>query len=143
MKYIYDILISITAINFSSETEIPTVPLPVCHQKTGGLGSGSTPYFFYNCPAVQGNNGWTLPDLDINVDFDPLVTGLSGMLQYSARTQLPLVIGLSNELLDDLAHTVPVTIIPGVNMAAPYIVDVRQVYGNRALAAFGIFEVSL
>ncbi len=28
-------------------------------------------------------------------------------------------------------------------MAAPYIVDIRQVNANRALAAFGIFEVSL
>ena len=92
---------------------------------------------------MTGENGWLLPDLDITVDFGPLLDGLSGMSQFSARTQLPLVIGLSNDLSDDVTHTVPVTFIPGINMAAPYIVGVRQVYTSRALAAFGIFEVSL
>lgn len=132
----------VTAIK-SSYTEIPTLPLPVCNQGTSGSGSDDTLLLFYNCPAVISDNGWLLPDLDINVDFGPLVIGLSGMFQFSARTQLPLVIGLSDDLGDDLNYTVAVTIIPGINMAAAYTVDARQVYSNRALAAFGIFEVSL
>ena len=128
----------------SSKTTIPTLPLPVCKQKTeDSSGSNRLPYFFYSCPAVIIDQAWLLPDLDINVDFGPLTAGLSGMFQFSARTQLPLVIGLSNELLDDLTHTVPVTMIPGVNIIAPYIVGVRQVYVNGAWAAFGIFDVSL
>lgn len=87
--------------------------------------------------------GLGLPDLNINVDFGPLLAGLSGMFQWSARIQLPLVIGLANDIRDDMAHTVPITMVPGINIAAPYIVDVRQVYTNGALAALGIFEVSL
>ncbi len=115
----------------------------MCSQKTTHPSSDSFPYFFYHCPAATVEKSLLLPDLDITVDFGPLLAGLSGMSQLSARTQLPLVIGLCNELYDDLIYTVPVTFIPGVNMAAPYIVDIRQVNANPALAAFGIFEVSL
>lgn len=119
--------------------------LPVCGQRErwSDFNDIKAPFFFYHCPPVTSPSGWALPDLDINVDFGPLVIGLSGMFQLSARTQLPLVIGLSDDLGDDLNYTVAVTIIPGINMAAAYTVDARQVYSNRALAAFGIFEVSL
>ena len=65
------------------------------------------------------------------------------MFQSSARTQLPLLIGLANDLYADVHHTVPVVFLPGVNMAASVIVDVRQIYTNGALAALGMFEVSL
>ena len=138
-----DILIFFAALN-SSETEIPTLPLPVCSQKTiPSSSSNRVPYFLYHCPTATVENLLLLPDLEITVDFGPLLVGLSGMSQISARTQLPLVIGLSNIPIVDVQHTVPVTFIPGVNMAAPYIVGVRQVNANRALAAFGIFGVSL
>ncbi len=84
---------------------------------------------------------WFLPDLNINVDFSQLAIGLSGMVQYSARTQLPLVIGLSNDVFIDAIYKVPLTIIPGVNMAASYTIRIRQVYANGILAALGMFEV--
>lgn len=116
--------------------------LPVCHQNPF-IDEISTPFFSYNCPSLSYQSTLFLPDLAINVDFGPLVNGLSGMVHYSARTQLPLVIGLSNDTVNDYTHTVPITILPGVNMAASYLMDVRQVYTNGALSSFGLFEVSL
>ena len=117
--------------------------LPVCQQYQGIDIESKVPLYYYACTPVIVNSTWYLPDLEINVDFDRLITGLSGMVQYSARTQLPLVIGLADNIDDNLIHTVPITIIPGVNMAASYIVDVRQVYTNRASAALGMFNVSI
>ncbi len=103
VNYIYegDILMFFAALN-SSETEIPTPSLPGCSQKTIPPSADSFPYFLYHCPAATVEKSLLLPDLDITVDFGPLLTGLSGMSQLSARTQLPLVIGLSNTLYDDL-----------------------------------------
>ena len=136
-----DILIFFVEMN-RSQTEIPTLPLPVCSQKAISTPDG-IPYFLYHFPAVTVDQALLLPDLEITVDFDPLLAGLSGMFQLSARTQFPLVVGLSNEIQDDVAHTVPVTFIPGVNMAASYIWGIRQIYTNGILAALGMFEVSM
>ncbi|KJA21276.1 hypothetical protein HYPSUDRAFT_88078 [Hypholoma sublateritium FD-334 SS-4] len=98
------------------------------------------PSFYYQCSSALISTDYVLPDLNINIDFDLLISGLSGMVG-PARTQLPLVIGLSDDPVDDLIHTESVTIIPGVNMAVSYIIDVRQVYNNGAMAAFGSFYV--
>ena len=122
----------------------PRLVPPVCVQHSKFLPNApNVPYYFYHCPPISTNTSYILPDLQINVDFSPLMDGLSNMVQSSARTQLPLLIGLSNNIYDDLIRTVPVAFLPGVNMAASVIVDVRQVYTNGALAALGMFEVSL
>ena len=122
----------------------PGLVPPVCVQHSKFLPNApNVPYYFYHCPPISTNTSYILPDLQINVDFSPLMDGLSNMVQSSARTQLPLLIGLSNNIYDDLIRTVPVAFLPGVNMAASVIVDVRQVYTNGALAALGMFEVSL
>lgn len=132
---VYVILMLFTVLANNSE-----LVLPVCHQKVLP-DAHNVPYYFYHCPPISTETSYILPDLQINVDFSPLVDGLSNIAQASARTQLPLLIGLANDLYDDIIHTVPVTFLPGVNMAASVIVDVRQVYTNGALAALGIFEV--
>ncbi|KJA25454.1 hypothetical protein HYPSUDRAFT_213835 [Hypholoma sublateritium FD-334 SS-4] len=116
--------------------------LPVCHQKALPDAHTGVPYYFYHCPPIPTETSYILPDLQINVDFGPLMDVLSNIAQASARTQLPLLIGLANDLYDDIIRTVPVTFLPGVNMAASVIVDVRQVYTNGALAALGIFEIT-
>ncbi len=121
---------------------IPDLVPPVCSQKAFP-GAHNVPYYFYHCPPIPTETSYILPDLQINVDFGPLMDGLSNIAQTSARTQLPLLIGLANDLYDDIVRTVPVAFLPGVNMAASVIVDVRQVYTNGALAALGMFEVSL
>ena len=115
----------------------------VCQQGVIPDVAGNVPYYFYHCPAIQTTTSYYLPDLQINVDFSLIMEGLSNMFQSSARTQLPLLIGLANDLYDDVHHTVPVVFLPGVNMAASVIVDVRQIYTNGELAALGMFEVSL
>ncbi|KJA20356.1 hypothetical protein HYPSUDRAFT_1092600 [Hypholoma sublateritium FD-334 SS-4] len=127
---------------FAINDSLSGSPLPVCHQHHR-LDVNRDPIYFYHCPPVILTSALFLPDLVISVDFGPLISGLSGLVQTSSRIQLPLVIGLSNEIKDDLTHTVPVTIIPGVNMAASYIVAVRQVFINGALAAFGIFDAAV
>ncbi|KJA20332.1 hypothetical protein HYPSUDRAFT_43228 [Hypholoma sublateritium FD-334 SS-4] len=123
------------------ELNLTDSALPVCQQLPHPESFPNSKEFFYRCPPVNSENlGTLLPDLNINVDFAHLVTGLSGMVQFSARLQLPLVIGLSNNVVDDFTHTIPLTIIPGVNMAASYIINIRQIYTNGALAAFGFFD---
>ena len=97
-------------------------------------------FFYYQCPFIIGTdqNQTVLTDLNINVNF----SSLGGLGPSYPRPQLPLLIGLSNNLMDDYTHTVPITILPGVNMAAPYIWGIRQIYANGVLAALGMFEVS-
>ena len=117
--------------------------LPYCHKTVDTNIFHNVSYYYYWCPSSKDASGeLLLPDLNINVDFGPLLTGLSGIFPYSARVQLPLVIGLSNDTFFDYTHTVPVTFIPGINMAAPYTLGLRQIYTNGILAALGIFEVS-
>lgn len=131
MKRIYNILLKF----FLEST---------CDQHILGPQVGNDTYYYYQCPTIIDESGdFFLPDIYINVDFGPLFTGLSGMVRSSSRIQLPLVIGLSNNIFDDYTHTVPVTMIPGVNIAASYILGIRQVYANGILAALGIFEVSM
>ena len=96
-------------------------------------------FSFYQCQFIIDANIPILTDLSINVNF----SALAGLEQFYNRRQLPLLIGLSNNLIDDYTHTVPVTIIPGVNMAASYIWGIRQIYTNGILAALGMFEVSM
>ena len=123
-------------VNYSSE-------LQGCSQKVVPDTQTHVPYYSYHCPPIKAETSYILPDLQINVDFGPLSDGLSKMDQLSARTQLPLLIGLANDLDDNIIRTVPVAFLPGVNMAASVIADVRQVNTNGALAALGMFEVSL
>lgn len=132
MRRLYNSLTSLIA----SETTTHN-PLE-CHQETS-FGSGNDRYFFYRCPTSVFDNQWVLPDLNINVNFGRLAS----ISHLYLRPQLPLVIGLSNNTFDDYTHTVPVTIIPGVNMAAPYILGIRQIYTSGVLATLGIFEVSM
>ncbi|KJA20329.1 hypothetical protein HYPSUDRAFT_68540 [Hypholoma sublateritium FD-334 SS-4] len=115
---------------------MPTYSYSQCEQ--GTFGSGNDSYFFCRCPTTVLNKQWVLADLNINVDFSLL----GNISHLYTRPQLPLVIGLSNNTIDDYTHTVPVTFIPGVNMAAPYILGIRQVYTNGVLAALGIFEAT-
>ncbi|KJA20333.1 hypothetical protein HYPSUDRAFT_816951 [Hypholoma sublateritium FD-334 SS-4] len=117
------------------------ITLPQCYTQITPDNAGNESYYSYLCPPADVVD-YTLPDLYITVDFGPLFTGLAGIDQPSGRTQLPLVIGLSNDLFNDYTHTVPVTIIPGMNMAAPYILGMRQIYTNVILATLGFFEAS-
>lgn len=137
MKGLYNILTSLIASDIS-DSETATTDFPRCQQ--GTLWSNDISYFFYECPLSDPAVGLMLPDLSINVDFGPLAV----IAQSYVRPQLPLLIGLSNSSLDDYAHTVPVTFIPGVNMAAAYILGIRQIYTDGVLlATLGMFEVSM
>ncbi len=88
-----------------------------CNQSVVADTQTHAPYLTYHCPPIRTETSYILPDLQINVDFAPLTDGLSKMDQVSARTQLPLLIGLANDLDDNLIRTVPVAFLPGVNMA--------------------------
>lgn len=136
MKGLYNILTSLIASD-SYDSETSTNDFPRCQQET--LWSDDISYFFYECPSTFVQDTLVLPDLDINVDFGPL----AGIAPSYVRRQLPLLIGLSNNTFDDYTHSLPVSIIPGVNMAAPYIVGIRQIYTNGVLATLGMFEVSM
>ena len=91
-------------VNYSSE-------LQGCSQKVVPDTQTHVPYYSYHCPPIKAETSYILPDLQINVDFGPLSDGLSKMDQLSARTQLPLLIGLANDLADNIIHTVPVAFL--------------------------------
>ncbi|KAF5315033.1 hypothetical protein D9619_007477 [Psilocybe cf. subviscida] len=92
-----------------------------------------------------GDKFWFLPDLLININFTMLAPGTPMANPTSIQKASHVVIGLSNStdsVKNIIQRTIPFALIQGVNLAASIIPDIRQIYSNPALAAFGIFQMT-
>lgn len=85
-------------------------------------------------------NTFDCPDLDsyyinrytIVVDFT----------ESSAPNMLEVRIGLTNDTEKIIAHTKPVTLLPGVNLVATTSMHIRQTFSSPLFSGLGLFEVS-
>ncbi|KDR77485.1 hypothetical protein GALMADRAFT_138594 [Galerina marginata CBS 339.88] len=85
-----------------------------------------------------------LPDLLITVNFTTL--GQRATVFESATPSINLIISLADRTETGtgilVKSTVPFGLVPGVNLVGTYVIEVRQVFSNHALAALGLFQTS-
>ena len=55
---------------------------------------------------------------------------------------LEVRIGLTNDTEKTIAHTKPVTLLPGVNLVATTSRHIRQTFSSPLFSGLGLFEVS-
>ncbi|KAF5325391.1 hypothetical protein D9619_009884 [Psilocybe cf. subviscida] len=102
-------------------------------------------FFQFLCEPVVYDGVVFLPDLEVTVNFTVIDEIIASVWSFSPQVSVPISIGLTNShgtksIEDIFARKPPISLIPGMNIVAPYKIQARQLFTHRALAALGIFQ---
>jgi hypothetical protein len=103
-------------------------------------------FFQFLCEPVIYNHTVFLPDLQITVNFTDIAGIIASAWSFFPQVSIPISIGLTNShstksIEDIFARKAPISLIPGMNIVAPYKIQARQLFTHRALAALGTLQV--
>lgn len=121
---------------------------PSCIRADTPLNSTDYPYltlYRFLCRTGVRGASYLLPDVYIRVNFSLIAEALAVTSPSHPQISLPVIIGMTNSDTKSIKHvfekTMPTTLIPGFNLAAPISTDIRQIFAHRAMAALGLFQV--
>ena len=81
------------------------------------------------------------PDLLVVVNYTALGVSPDSIIDMR-RSSITVRVGLINNTDTVIHRTVPFTILPGMNLVSTLTIELRQLYNNPILSAFGLFAVS-
>ncbi|KAF5315036.1 hypothetical protein D9619_007478 [Psilocybe cf. subviscida] len=120
---------------------------PPCTRADAPINSTDYPYltsYRFLCRTGVRVSSYLLPDLYIRVNFTLIAEALAVTSPLHPQISLPIIIGMTNSDKKSIKHvfekTIPTTMIPGFNLAAPIYTDIRQIFSHRAMAALGLFQ---
>ena len=78
------------------------------------------------------------PDLLIKINYTNLIDLTKDDINGTANNSVEVYIGLTNRTDTAVYRTLPTTIPPGVNLMGTLSLELRQLYKNVKLSAFGL-----